>query len=344
MEASLKTTSEVNEDNRIISVIIPCHNAAETLGGTLEALKHQTVSWKRLDVIVSDDGSDDGSTEIAEKYGVRVIRGTSRKGPAAARNRGWAEAKGEIVLFTDADCIPQSDWVEYMIEPFCDPEVMGVKGSYLTKQRELTARFVQYEYEDKYKRMAAFKEIDFIDTYSAGFRRFLLEETGGFDESFPGASVEDQEFSFRVWEKGYKMVFQPHARVYHRHASTLKDYLKKKFRIGYWKVKLLLSHPQKTYKDTHTPQSLKLHMGLFALLLFGLLLNLFVTSARWPLFGCFLFYLISTVPMSAGIFLRDPAVGLLTPVFIAVRSLGLGTGLAAGLLRFGLRRSNGEAP
>ena len=75
-------------------------------------------------------------------------------------------------------------------------------------------RFTQLEYEDRYDRMAGVESIDFVDTYSAAYRRDIFLANGGFDRTFPTASVEDQEFSFRLTEKGYRLVFVPSAKVY----------------------------------------------------------------------------------------------------------------------------------
>ena len=86
-------------------------------------------------------------------------------GPAAARNYGARLARGAILLFTDADCAPAPDWAERMLAPFADPTVAGAKGEYRTHQRELVARFVQQEYQDRYDRMTGQPQIDFVDTY-----------------------------------------------------------------------------------------------------------------------------------------------------------------------------------
>jgi cellulose synthase/poly-beta-1,6-N-acetylglucosamine synthase-like glycosyltransferase len=142
-------------------------------------------------------------------------------GPAAARNHGVALAQGDLVLFTDADCAPAPDWVARLAATFNAPEVMGARGVYRTRQTSLVARFVQQEYQDKYDRTARRRAIDFIDTYSAGYRRAVFLENGGFETAFPVPSVEDQEFSFRLAEKGYRLVFAPDAVVYHQHDSTL---------------------------------------------------------------------------------------------------------------------------
>ena len=142
-----------------------------------------------------------------------------------------ASRVGEIVLFVDDDCIAAPDWLEKMLEPFNDPQIDGAKGAYLSKQKELIARFVQVEYEEKYVKLSNHRYIDFIDTYSAGFRRSAFLEAGGYDVSFPTASVEDQEFSFRLANAGRKMVFVPEAKVFHTHVKTINEYISKKRKI-----------------------------------------------------------------------------------------------------------------
>ena len=152
-----------------------------------------------------------------------MIGHEERRGAAAARNSGLQAARGEFVCFTDADCAPKSDWLREILAPFSDQAISGCKGTYATKQKEIVARFVQIEYEDKYDRLAKQKRIDFIDTYSAAYRKQVLLDQDGFDEQF--TYLEDQELSFRLAAKGYEMVFHPAAVVYHRHADSLTSFL-----------------------------------------------------------------------------------------------------------------------
>jgi len=313
------------------SVIVPARNAGATLPACLQALERQTAGERILEIIVVDDGSRDDTAEIARRAGAVVLQLPGR-GAAAARNLGARQARGAILLFTDADCEPAPDWAEAMLAPFADAEVVGVKGTYCTRQQELTARFVQLEYEDKYRRMARRRYIDFIDTYSAGYRRDIFLRYGGFDESFPRANVEDQEFSFRLAAAGHKMVFQPHAVVCHQHAASLPAYVRKKFWIGFWKVKVHLRHPGKAVDDSHTPPVLKLQILLLGLACTGLIAGLFWRPG-WTLAGASLAaFLVSTLPFCVRAWSRDRAVALLAPAFLLARAGALGFGLAAGIL------------
>lgn len=175
-----------------VSIIIPTFNGASRIGNCLDALLKQTHNCD-TEILVVNDGYTDETADVVARYPrVRLIN-QANAGPAAARNHGAKEAKGTIILFTDDDCVPTPDWLRSMIAPFENPEVVGVKGVYRSSQRSLMARFVQLEYEDRYRLMARLPSIDFIDTYSAGFRIDRFLEMKGYDTSFPVACAEDAE-------------------------------------------------------------------------------------------------------------------------------------------------------
>ncbi|MBN1441355.1 MAG: glycosyltransferase family 2 protein, partial [Planctomycetes bacterium] len=111
-----------------ISVIVPARNASATLPGCLLALRAQSYPRDRFEVIVVDDGSTDNTAAVAAKFWARVIS-IPPSGPAVARNRGVKESKGEILLFTDADCAPTPGWISRLVSAFDEPEVMAARGT-----------------------------------------------------------------------------------------------------------------------------------------------------------------------------------------------------------------------
>lgn len=314
----------------MISVVIAAHNAADTIAGCVQALQQQTLAREKYEIIVVDDGSTDETNAIAENAGATVYS-QDRGRPAAARNTGIRMARGDIVCFTDADCQPTANWLEEISVPFEDPEIVGCKGIYATNQKSLVARFVQVEYEDKYDLLRGQERIDFIDTYSAAYRRGILEANGGFDERFP--YLEDQELSFRLSARGYQMVFQPSAVVYHLHSDTLVAYLVKKFKIGYWKAQVVRRFPGQGIRDSHTPQVMKLQMALMA--------GVYATAAiaiitRWAAVICLLLlamFFVTTIPFTRKAWPKDHLVALASPFLLAVRATGLGLGYGWGILR-----------
>lgn len=314
----------------MISVIIPAYNAAQTIGPCLRALSKQTIASSQYEIIVVDDGSSDGTGDLAEKAGARVIS-QSRSWPATARNAGIDSAKGEIVCFTDADCAPEPDWLEEITAPFENPAIVGCKGTYATHQSEIIARFVQLEYEDKYDLLRKQDHIDFIDTYSASYRRDVLIANDGFDQKFP--YLEDQELSFRLSARGYRMVFQPGATVYHIHSETLLDYLRKKFRIGYWKAQVVRRFPERGIKDSHTPQSMKVQMGLMALFYLTLFSTFLTRWAILPLLILTILFFMTSLPFSLKAWKKDRTIAAVASVVMAARATALGLGYGWGVIR-----------
>lgn len=318
----------------MISIIIPARDAASTLPVCLEALGMQSLTEPH-EIIVVDDGSKDDTAEIARRAGVICLT-LPPSGPAAARNYGAQHARGEILLFTDADCVPTMTWAAELSSVFRDRAVAGAKGVYQTREHGLIPRFVQAEYASKYERMARQPSIDFIDTYSAAYRRNVFLTNGGFDISFPAPSVEDQEFSFRLAKKGYKLVFVPTVVVYHRHDLTLREYAARKFWIGYWKAVLLRRHPEKVFSDSHTPPSQRWQIALLALAGMGAMLGgLSPIFFALSLIGLIAFAL-SAIPFLVFISRYDRPVVFVAPPLLLTRTAMLGAGLVMGFL--GLRR------
>jgi GT2 family glycosyltransferase len=315
------------------SVIIPVYNEAQTLGDCLASLVRQTGNGQDAEIIVVDDGSTDTTPELVRRFSeVRLIQ-QAQQGPAAARNRGAREARGEIILFTDGDCIPLDNWLEEMLAPFRQsPDLIGVKGAYVTPQRSLTARFVQIEYEDKYDRLAKRQYIDFIDTYSAGYRRPTFLAVGGFDLEFPVACAEDVELSYRLSNLGYKMLFNPRARVIHWHPESLESYLAKKFKFAYWRMLSLKKHRNKILKDSHTPQSMKVQLLLLPALVASLSTAFISPWFARLSFTVFLLALITAVPFVIKAIRKDAVVGFLTPLFLLARSGAQFLGVVLGML------------
>lgn len=342
-QSHLPPTSSVPQDESLAhiptevrySVIVPTFNAASTLRDCLDALFTQSVQREMYEVVVVDDGSIDGTEQIARGYPVRFFK-QQHAGPASARNRGAREAVGDFLLFTDADCIPAQSWIADLVRPLeTDPSVAAAKGVYRTRQRSLIARFAQVEFEEKFAALRRHHFIDFIDTYSAVFRRGPFWECGAFDPSFRSASNEDTQLSFNLAARGYHLVFAENAIVYHRHSDSLLAYLRRKWRHGYWRIRVYQRHPGKLRGDSYTPRSMQIQF---------LTLCLAVVAASLPgtrrLSWLFLVgFAAATLPMTRQARRQGLAVMLAAPGLVFLRAMALSLGLAAGLAQLALNRS-----
>ena len=317
------------------SIVIPAYNAEKTLGECINALQKQDFS-EEFEVIVVDDGSTDKTAEIVKDFSkknkkIKLIQ-QKNSGPATARNRGAMLAKSEIILFLDADCIAEKQWLKEMLKPFSDKQVSGVQGAYKSKQKELIAQFSQLEIEHRYAMMQKQKSIDWVGSYSAAYRKKIFLQEKGFDEGFLTSSGEDPELSFKLAEKGHRLVFNPKAIVFHYHQSSLWKYLKTKYYRGFWRVRLYKKHAKKIFADSYTPQEIKFQIIFFYLGVLLLLDSIFFREAFFYS-GIFFFLIIaSSLPFSFFALKKYPAVTIVAPIIIFFRTIAFSFGLLAGAL------------
>lgn len=316
-----------------VSVIIPTYNTATELIKCVEALQEQNFSKEKYEIIVVDDGSTDSTASILKDYPVHYYYQKNR-GPASARNKGVEMSKGSIILFTDSDCIPAENWISEMVSSLQAPEIVGVKGVYRTAQRKLWARFAQVEFYERYRLLLKNDYIDMIDTYSAGYKKDTFLSINGFDTSFTSANHEDTDLSYKMSLKGYKMVFNPKAVVWHSgHPDTLTKYMRLKFWRGYWRMVVYERYSTKMLKDSYTPQMLKFQILFVFLSVLTLILGLFSPVSMFYLFFWgVLSFIATSLPFMAVALGQDTTIGLLTPFFLFLRALALGCGVFYRLL------------
>ena len=314
------------------SVIVPAYNAAKTILPCLHALQNQTIDSAQYEVILINDSSTDETGRLATESGVKVINMPKNRGQAAGRNVGIEQAQGQIICCTDADCTPQADWLAELTAPLlANDKIAASKGVYTTQQRQITARFVQLEYENKYDRLRQHPYITFVDTYSAAYQREVLLDVGGFDERFPVA--EDRELSYRIAAAGHKMVFQDTAVVSHIHAHTIKSYFHKKMLNGYWAGQAVGHFPERRREDSYTPQMMKVQIGLMGLILTVTTFGLLFPPLLLLSFLLILAFLITTLPFVKKGWSKDKNAAICSPFYLALRALALGLGYAWRLVK-----------
>lgn len=125
---SQKNPEKKTSNLPFVSIVIPAHNEESRLAYTLDLLLQQNYPKELLEIIVVNNNSTDKTREVAKAKGIKVVD-EPRAGVAHAREAGWRQASGEIILSTDADVWPYADWVSQMVDIFQkNPEVVGVTG------------------------------------------------------------------------------------------------------------------------------------------------------------------------------------------------------------------------
>jgi cellulose synthase/poly-beta-1,6-N-acetylglucosamine synthase-like glycosyltransferase len=220
-----------------VTVVVPVWNGEETIQQLLESLQKLDYDRNKVDVIVVDGNSVDKTQEIVKKYPVKLII-ENRRGLNRARNTGIKCGNGEIIAFTDSDCIVPKNWITKIVENFKDPKVSCVGGS----AKALDSDFVsQYADNSIVRLMPCFtkrEELEKVKPFfrhpagcNMAYRRRVTEEVGYFDENIQ-YGFDEVEFADRVCSAGYKMVLDPEVFVWHKHRSTLVEFLKQNFQYG----------------------------------------------------------------------------------------------------------------
>ncbi|MCB9479911.1 MAG: glycosyltransferase family 2 protein [Deltaproteobacteria bacterium] len=219
------STPATGDETARVSVIIPFNNAAATMAATLESLS--AADDPHLEVIAVDDCSDDESDAIVERFGAKLIRLAERSGAALARNRGAAEASGDLLLFLDADVAVQPDTVAKVRRFFANnPDGAACFGSYTPLPAPTNFASVYKNLIHHYTHQQADEAAHTFWAGCGAIRREAFDAVGGFDESYEASSVEDIELGYRLTAEGYPIRLLKDLQVTHAKRYTLPSLVK----------------------------------------------------------------------------------------------------------------------
>lgn len=198
--------SQVNSTSSrlTISVVIPVHNGGKSFICCLESLK---CSLQPPDeIIVVADGGSDRSWQVAESFGAQVFRYPTAGGPARARNRGAAMAKGNILLFIDADVMVHPDTIQRVQKTFAaEPDLTALIGSYddLPAAKNFLSQYKNLFHH--FTHQTASSEACTFWGACGAIRKTAFMSVGGFDEAYRKPCVEDIELGYRLKRKGHSI-------------------------------------------------------------------------------------------------------------------------------------------
>jgi len=192
-----------------VSVVIPALNEGEEIELCLESFKKQ--KFRDFEVIVVDNGSTDDTEEVARRYGCRVVH-EARQGVSFARQRGFEQARGEIVASTDADTVVPSEWLELIVRSFEeDPEQVGVYGKILLRERRRQGQWLAEFLFNRFLRLNHLLGRPHFCGPNFAVRRETFKQVGGFRDkggNRPYTVSEDLQLSLKLRKEGY-ILFHP---------------------------------------------------------------------------------------------------------------------------------------
>jgi GT2 family glycosyltransferase len=247
-----------------VSIVVTVKNEEENIAALLDSILKLEYSGETETIIV-DGGSNDKTISIISSYpSVKLI--TTKCNISRGRNIGMKNSSGEIIAFTDGDCVVDKDWIKNIVKHFSkDSEIAVVGGPYLPlSQHGLIAKYLAIYQSTYFPTESGFTTYQHIAAGNAAFRREVIEKVGGFDERL--IDCEDEDLNLRVSNLGYKLFFAEDVIVYHKSRTTLKEASRFAFDRG--KASSIFNRKHNKYRHLLFPyfRTLLLILGTFLII------------------------------------------------------------------------------
>ena len=233
-----------------VSVVIPVLDDSMSLRKCLQVLKQQTYPKDCYEIIVVDNGSKEDIKNVVSEFKNTVFTYEEYPTLHAARNKGISIAKGEILAFTDADCIPALDWIEKGVNalennPGCGLVAGKVEIFFKDPNRPTAAEL--------FEKITAFRQKEYIERWhfaapaNAFTTKSIIEKVGLFDGTLKSGA--DVEWGNRIFKAGYRQIYASDAYIQHPARQTLKQVLSKHARVvgGLYDIRKKKDYPFKQF-------------------------------------------------------------------------------------------------
>lgn len=225
------------------SIIVPVRNEAKLLANFLKSVKQLNYPPK-IEVIIADGRSIDNSKEVAFKYGAKVVDNPKQTvGPG--RNSAYKIAKGELIAFSDADCLVDKNWLENSLKYFSDPKLAGVGGPNFTPKNEPPfAQAVGFFLSQAIfsagsihgRNLPYIKETKSLPGCNSIYRKSVLDQVMPINESL--LTCDDTEMNYRILDLGYRLLSVPDVFVWHYRRSTAERLWRQMYRWAIGRLQL----------------------------------------------------------------------------------------------------------
>jgi len=241
-----QATKSGDGTNPNVSVIVSAFNEEDYIAHCLKSILNQDYAG-RLEVIVVNDGSTDRTAQIVKEFPVKLINLKTNEGKAHALNVGIKQAKGDIIVFTDADSELTSNAVNLLANDLVkNPDIGAVAGKVYIKNGErkdnLLVRFQMIEYEVDQELCRFIQGLNKRVFVCPGVL-FAVKGEIAKKILFSNRSViEDSDFTIEVLKRNIKIKYQPQAKVYTNSPQTIKEWLNQRKRWMYGNLQLWKIH------------------------------------------------------------------------------------------------------
>jgi len=329
-----------------VSVIVPCFNEEKTIGLLLDALCMQTYPLEKMEVVVADGLSTDGTRQAIADFQqahpqlmVRVVENPARHIPAGL-NAALRAARGEVIVRMDAHAVPARDYVARCVADLQAGKGENVGGvwqiesggqGWLARSIAAAAAHPLGVGDARYRLNSPAGEVDTVPF--GAYQRTLFDRLGGFDETL--LSNEDYELNARIRQQGGRIYLDPTIRSIYFARSSLSALARQYLRYGFWKWQMLRRYP----KTLRWRQALP---PLFVLGVIGLaVLALFLPLARMALAAGLALYSLILLAGSLPVALRKKDLRLMLGVALAIATMHFswGSGFLWSALRSVIKKS-----
>jgi GT2 family glycosyltransferase len=226
-----------------VSVVVCAYNAADTIDECLASLGR--LKYPDFEVVVINDGSKDGTGDIARRHAFAKVIDTPNGGLCVARNMGLDHSTGSIVAYTDADVHVGEDWLTYLVQPFLTSDVVGSGGPNVVPADDpWMAQCIARAPGAPTHVLLDNRIAEHVPGCNMAFRRDVLIEIGGFNPIYLRAG-DDVDLCWRLQARGWKIGFAPAALVWHHHRASVRAYWKQQAGYGEGEQWLMPHHPDR---------------------------------------------------------------------------------------------------